>query len=137
MVELIQLNEGLDNRVTVTELKYFNLEKDLTDKAAAIQKLKNDLIVSEKNLEEIKLTSEKVRLTNNQVLDQLEKEKTELKETIKHLEQQLVSEKEKTVQEKADMQKTKKFLLNQIAQIKKRSNASINLNTQYETIDIN
>merc|ERR1711911_130806 len=128
MVELIQLNEGLDNRVTVTELKYFNLEKDLTDKAAAIQKLKNDLIVSEKNLEEIELTSEKVRLTNNQVLDQLEKEKTELKETIKHLEQQLVSEKEKTVQEKADMQKTKKFLLDQIAQIKKRSNASINLN---------
>merc|ERR1711911_307657 len=26
MVELIQLNEGLDNRVAVTELKYFNLE---------------------------------------------------------------------------------------------------------------
>ena len=137
MVELIQLNEGLDNRVTVTELKYFNLEKDLTDKAAAIQKLESDLIVAEKSFEEIKLNSEKVRLSNSEMLEQLEKEKTELKETIKHLEQQLASEKEKTVQEKADLQKTKKFLLDQIAQIKKRSNASINLNTQYETININ
>ena len=141
MVELIQLNEGLDNRVTVTELKYFNLEKDLTDKAIVIQKLESDLIVAEKSLEEIRLTSEKnleeLRSTNNQVMEQLKKDKTELEETMKGLEQQLAMEKEKTVKEKADMQKTKKFLLDQIAQIKKRSNASINLNTQYETIDIN
>ena len=140
MAELIQLNEGLDNRVTVTELKYFNLEKDVTDKSVALQKLESDLIVAEQSLAEIKITSEKsleeVRSTNKQEIEQLINEKTELEERKTQLEEQLVKEKEQTVKEKEDLQKTKKFLLDQIAQIKKRSNASINLNTQYETIDI-
>jgi len=140
MVELIQLNEGLDNRVTVTELKYFNLEKDVTDKSVAIQKLESDLIVAEQSLEKMRITSEKsledVRSANKQEIDELIKGKTDLEEKKTQLEEQLVKEKEQTVKEKEDLQKTKKFLLDQIAQIKKRSNASINLNSQYETIDI-
>ena len=43
LIEILTLNDGLDNRVTVTELKYFNLEKEIEEKQTIVSQLENDL----------------------------------------------------------------------------------------------
>merc|ERR1712112_28991 len=114
LYELVQMNEGLDNRVTVTELKYFNLEKELTEKQTHANKLETNLTAIEKSKEE--------------VTENLKKEIEKLQQEKKEVEDLLEKEKIATEKDKAEIQKTKKFLLDQIAQIKKKSNDKIQLN---------
>merc|ERR1712114_71904 len=79
LYELVQMNEGLDNRVTVTELKYFNLEKELTEKQTHANKLEENLTDIEKSKEEVKENLqkeiEKLQQEKKEVEDLLEKEK--------------------------------------------------------------
>ena len=118
LYELVQMNEGLDNRVTVTELKYFNLEKELTEKQNHANKLEADLNAAEK-------TKEEVKGTFNKEIEKLQQEKKEVEDLLE-------KEKLATENDKAEIQKTKKFLLDQIAQIKKKSNDKIQLNVDAE-----
>ena len=46
LIEILTLNDGLDNRVTVTELKYFNLEKEIEEKQTIVSQLENKDFIS-------------------------------------------------------------------------------------------
>ena len=134
LYELVQLNEGLDNRVTVTELKYFNLEKEVDEKQILVLKLEKDLSLAEETLN--KITTEhkdELEKLNNDKTELMES-KTELLNLKTELEDKLKQEKEATVKDREEMQKTKKFLLEQIAKIRQKSNEKIQLTV--ETIDI-
>ena len=127
MLGLIELKDGLDNRVTVTEMKYFTLEKDLSLKQAELTELQNKIDSKETEAERLK---EKVKEIEGQHGEELEKA-NKAKEDIENL---LETEKNKIEVEKAEIKKTKDFLLQQIEQIRKKSGDKILL--AFETIEI-
>ena len=127
MIGLIELKDGLDNRVTVTEMKYFTLEKDLSLKQAEIAELLNKINSKETEAQELK---EKIKEIEGLHGEELEKA-NKAKEDIENI---LENEKNKIELEKAEIKKTKQFLLQQIEQIRKKSGDKILL--AVETIEI-
>ena len=125
--ELLQLNMGLDNRVTVTELKYFNIEKELNEKQSSLIKIENELSEAQKSIEQIKSD-------HSLEVEQLNREKKVVEELLETEKSQNEKEKAELEKDRTDIQKTKKFLLDQISQIRKKSNEKIQLTV--ETIDI-
>merc|ERR1719300_2029455 len=102
LIEILTLNDGLDNRVTVTELKYFNLEKEIEEKQTIISQLENDLASANSNLE-------KLKEDHSQEMEKLVEEKKNLKELLGKEKEQIESFRADLDKERADF-KLKKNL---------------------------
>merc|ERR1719190_106583 len=81
MLGLIELKDGLDNRVTVTEMKYFSLEKDLSLKQAELTDLQSKIDSKETEAAELK---DKIKEIEGQHGEELEKA-NKAKEDIENL----------------------------------------------------
>ena len=73
IIEIAELKDGLDNRITITEMKYFNLEKDLSLKQTEIKNL-NDTHLGE---------LQKLELEKKNLVEESEKEKAAMDEKLK------------------------------------------------------
>ena len=98
MLGLIELKDGLDNRVTVTEMKYFTLEKDLSSKQAELTELQNKIVSKETEAEELKAKIEEIESLHGEELEKVKK----AKEDIENL---LENEKNKIEAEKTEIKK--------------------------------
>merc|ERR1712043_118354 len=114
MLGLIELKDGLDNRVTVTEMKYFSLEKDLSLKQAELAELQNKIESKETEAVELKEKIKEIEGLHGEELEKANKAKEDMENLLKN-------EKNKIEVEKAEIKKTKDFLLQQIEQIRKKS----------------
>ena len=127
MIGLIELKEGLDNRVTVTELKYFTLQKDLSLKQTELSEMQEKLNSKEAETADLKKNIEEIENNHGEELEKANKARLDVESLLE-------SEKEKISLEKVEIKKTKDFLLQQIEQIKKKSGDKILL--AMETIEI-
>ena len=127
MIGLIELKEGLDNRVTVTELKYFTLQKDLSLKQTELSEMQEKLNSKEAETADLKKNIEEIENNHGEELEKVKKARLDVENLLE-------SEKEKISLEKVEIKKTKDFLLQQIEQIKKKSGDKILL--AMETIEI-
>ena len=127
MIGLIELKEGLDNRVTVTELKYFTLQKDLSLKQTELSEMQEKLNSKEAETADLKKNIEEIENNHGEELEKANKARLDVENLLE-------SEKEKISLEKVEIKKTKDFLLQQIEQIKKKSGDKILL--AMETIEI-
>ena len=73
IIETQEMKDGLDNRVTITEMKYFNLEKELSLKQSELKE------VTEKHQKDV----EKIELEKKEILEETEKQKLAMEEKIK------------------------------------------------------
>jgi len=128
LYELIQLNEGLDNRVTVTELKYFNLEKEIEEKQTLVSQLENDLSSANTNLD-------KMKENHSQEIEKLAEEKRILEEMLGKEKEEIANVRADFEKERADFQLKKKRILEQVKQINKRKDKVIQLNVEPIEID--
>merc|ERR1712179_215392 len=73
ILETQEMKDGLDNRITITEMKYFNLEKELSLKQSELKD------VTEKHQKDV----EKIELEKKEILEESEKQKAAMEERIK------------------------------------------------------
>ena len=128
LIEIITLNDGLDNRVTVTELKYFNLEKEIEEKQTIVSQLENDLASANSNLE-------KLKEDHSQEMEKLVEEKKTLEELLGKEKEQIDSVRADLEKERADFKLKKNRILEQVKQINKRKDKVIQLEVEPIEID--
>merc|ERR1719300_580460 len=128
LIEILTLNDGLDNRVTVTELKYFNLEKEIEEKQTIVSQLENDLASANSNFE-------KLKEDHSQEMEKLVEEKKNLKELLGKEKEQIESVRADFDKKRADFKLKKNRILEQVKQINKRKDKVIQLEVEPIEID--
>ena len=98
-IGLIELKDGLDNRVTVTELKYFSLEKNLCLKQTEITELKEKLSSQEEKEAELKKNIKDIENNHSKALEEANKARIDLENILE-------TEKQKLEVEKVEIKKT-------------------------------
>lgn len=84
LIDIAEMKDGLDNRLTMTEIKYLNLEKEVKSKEDQLAKITESLTNKEEELEEKSKQIEDIIKEKRETVEDCEEEKKEIIEQFEN-----------------------------------------------------
>jgi len=123
LIDIAEMKDGLDNRLTMTEIKYLNLEKEVKSKEDQLAKITESLTNKQVELEEKSKQIEDIIKEKRETVEDCEEEKKEIIEQFENEKDDLLQKVEALQKERAVAEEKwkaeKSHIAEQISRIKK------------------
>lgn len=123
LIDIAEMKDGLDNRLTMTEIKYLNLEKEVKSKEDQLAKITESLTNKQVELEEKSKQIEDIIKEKRETVEDCEEEKKEIIEQFENEKDDLLQKLEALQKERAAAEEKwkaeKSHIAEQISRIKR------------------